>query len=132
MITNQPSKDYFPKLKTNAQKEAKNYLEQYVLDFSPKIDPLFTKYRRTDPVTSRQAAEGVINKITDIQQRVLNYALARGSVGFTDEQLNNYHHTYKSTYRSRRAELVKKGLIVDSGKTRDKMTVWVHKEFSND
>jgi len=34
---------HFPKLKTNAQKEAKNYLEQYVLDFSPKIDPLFTK-----------------------------------------------------------------------------------------
>ena len=123
---------HFPKLKTNAQKEAKNYLEQYVLDFSPKIDPLFTKYRRTDPITSRQAAEDVMDKITDIQQKVLDYALDRGYLGFTDEQMNVYFQTHKSTYRSRRAELVKKGLIVDSGTTRDKMTVWVHKEFFND
>ena len=107
-------------------------METNMMSFNPYQHDLFTKYRRTDPVTSRQAAEDVIDKITDIQQRVLNYALARGSVGFTDEQLNNYHHTYKSTYRSRRAELVKKGLIVDAGKTRDKMTVWVHKEFFND
>jgi len=129
VITNQPSKDYFPKLKTNAQKKAENYLEQYVLDFNPKIEPLFTKYRRTDPITSRQAAEGVIDKITDIQQKVLDYALDRGYLGFTDEQMNIYFNTHKSTYRSRRSELVRKGLIKDAGTTRNKMTVWVHKDY---
>ena len=103
-----------------------------MMDFNPYQHDLFTKYRRTDPITSRQAAEQVIDKITDIQQKVLNYAQDRGYTGFTDEQLNIYFNTHKSTYRSRRAELVKKGLIVDSGKTRDKMTVWVHKEFFND
>jgi len=103
-----------------------------MMDFNPYQHDLFTKYRRTDPVTSRQAAEGVMDKITDIQQKVLDYALDRGSLGFTDEQMNNYFQTHKSTYRSRRAELVKKGLIVDAGTTRDKMTVWVHKEYSND
>jgi hypothetical protein len=107
-------------------------METNMMSFNPYQHDLFTKYRRTDPVTSRQAAEEVIDKITDIQQKVLNYALDRGYTGFTDEQLNFYFNTHKSTYRSRRAELVKKGLIVDSGTTRDKMTVWVHKEFSND
>jgi hypothetical protein len=103
-----------------------------MMDFNPYQHDLFTKYRKTDPITSRQAAERTLDKITDIQQKVLNYALDRGYLGFTDEQMNIYHQTHKSTYRSRRAELVKKGLIVDAGTTRNKMTVWVHKEFSND
>ena len=107
-------------------------METNMMSFNPYQHDLFTKYRRTDPVTSRQAAEGLLDKITDIQQKVLNYALDRGYIGFNDEQLNIYFNTHKSTYRSRRAELVKKGLIVDAGTTRDKMTVWVHKEFSND
>jgi len=107
-------------------------METNMMSFNPYQHDLFTKYRRTDPVTSRQAAEGLLDKITDIQQKVLNYAQDRGYTGFTDEQLNIYFNTHKSTYRSRRAELVKKGLIVDAGTTRDKMTVWVHKEFSND
>jgi hypothetical protein len=100
-----------------------------MMDFNPYQHDLFTKYRRTDPITSRQAAEGVIDKITDIQQKVLDYALDRGNLGFTDEQMNVYFQTHKSTYRSRRAELVKKGLIVDAGTTRDKMTVWVHRDY---
>ena len=107
-------------------------METNMMSFNPYQHDLFTKYRRTDPVTSRQAAEGLLDKITDIQQKVLNYAQDRGYTGFTDEQLNIYFNTHKSTYRSRRAELVKKGLIVDAGTTRDKMTVWVHKEYSND
>ena len=100
-----------------------------MMDFNPYQHDLFTKYRRTDPVTSRQAAEGLLDKITDIQQKVLNYAQDRGYLGFNDEQLNIYFNTHKSTYRSRRAELVKKGLIVDAGTTRDKMTVWVHRDY---
>ena len=99
------------------------------MSFNPYQHDLFTKYRRTDPVTSRQAAEGLLDKITDIQQKVLDYALDRGYTGFTDEQLNFYFNTHKSTYRSRRAELVKKGLIVESGITRNKMTVWFHKNY---
>ena len=104
-------------------------METNMMSFNPYQHDLFTKYRRTDPVTSRQAAEGLLDKITDIQQKVLDYALYRGYIGFNDEQLNFYFNTHKSTYRSRRAELVKKGLIVDSGITRDKMTVWVHRDY---
>ena len=51
------------------------------MSFNPYQHDLFTKYRRTDPVTSRQAAEGLLDKITDIQQKVLDYALDRGYTG---------------------------------------------------
>ena len=95
---------------------------------NPMEHPLFTKYRRTDPNTSKQAAESIYSSLPKIQKEVLLYAIGQ-DFGFTDEEMNEHFQTYKSTYRSRRAELVNKGLIVDSGLVRNKMTVWILKEY---
>jgi len=87
--------------------------------------------RKTDPDTSVKAAEEIYPNLTKIQAEVMRFAKLFPR-GFTDEYMNEYFGTYKSTYRSRRSELVKKGLIVDSGRVENKMTVWVLKEYAND
>jgi hypothetical protein len=65
--------------------------------------------------TSIEAAESIIPALPKLQAAVLAYAKMMGKHGFTDEQMNQYFNTYKSSYRARRAELVEKGLIEDSG-----------------
>jgi len=82
--------------------------------------------RKTDPGTSHIAARSVQN-ISPTQQGILN--LLKNAM--TDESLVNvYTGLAKGGYvpaasdsgiRSRRAELVKQGLVVDTGE-RDKMT----------
>lgn len=76
------------------------------------------KARRSDPQTSHDAAESVSN-ITATQEYVLR-ALKRAR---TDVQLVEAYRAMRkapiaseSGIRSRRAELVRKGLVVDSGK----------------
>jgi hypothetical protein len=74
--------------------------------------------RRTDPITSHEAAESVDN-ITATQSYVLR-CLKRPRV---DVELVNAYRAYKtapraseSGIRSRRAELVDRGLVVDTGR----------------
>ena len=74
--------------------------------------------RRTDPITSHDAAESVDN-ITATQSYVLR-CLKRPRV---DVELVNAYRAYKtapraseSGIRSRRAELVDRGLVVDTGR----------------
>ena len=76
------------------------------------------KARRTDPITSHEAAESVDN-ITATQSYVLR-CLKRPRV---DVELVNAYRAYKtapraseSGIRSRRAELVDRGLVVDTGR----------------
>lgn len=81
-------------------------------------------HRRNDMDTSIEAAERILGIKTVIQQRVWQYALGRGPEGFTDWELryamaerfesNNILQT--STYRTRRSELTRLGLIVDTGR----------------
>lgn len=73
--------------------------------------------RKTDPKTSHDAAESV-NEVTRTQEYVLR-ALRRPR---NDSQLIEAYRSYKtapraseSGIRSRRAELVDRGLVVDSG-----------------
>lgn len=73
--------------------------------------------RKTDPKTSHDAAESV-NEVTRTQEYVLK-ALRRPR---NDAQLIEAYRSYKtapraseSGIRSRRAELVDRGLVVDSG-----------------
>lgn len=73
--------------------------------------------RKTDPKTSHDAAESV-NQVTRTQEYVLR-ALRRPR---NDSQLIEAYRSYKtapraseSGIRSRRAELVDRGLVVDSG-----------------
>lgn len=74
--------------------------------------------RKTDPKTSHDAAESV-NEVTRTQEYVLR-ALRRPR---NDSQLIEAYRSYKtapraseSGIRSRRAELVDRGLVVDSGR----------------
>jgi len=72
--------------------------------------------RITDPETSHEAAESVSN-ISETQERILNI-LKDGPL--TDEHLNMIYktqvgYTSESGIRSRRAELVERGLVRDSG-----------------
>mgnify|MGYP006921304607 CR=1 FL=1 len=93
--------------------------------------------RREDPVTSHAAGDSLRHHVvTEIQAKVLAYALAQGARGFTDEQLSMFFASTRSTYRTRRSELTDLGLIVDSGRlqlgsTSRRMMVWVHRDFAS-
>lgn len=87
-------------------------------------------YRRDDLDTSREAAESIYGSITQLQAQVMRYARMRGADGFTDSELNRDLHCHGSTLRTRRAELVEAGFIVNSGRSRKygskgrRHTVW--------
>lgn len=78
-------------------------------------------YRRTDPKTSKAAAESQLEERSEKQIKVLK-VLAAYPDGLTDEQLtaicaSRYGwHMHKSTARTRRKELVEIALVRDTGK----------------
>ena len=76
---------------------------------------LFKMFRRDAKDTSVEAAESIAPSVPKIASIVYEYAAMRGTQGFTDEEMNQYFETHKSSYRARRAELVDRGLIEDSG-----------------
>lgn len=86
-------------------------------------------FRRDSRATSIQAAESIAPALPDIQAAVLEFA-EQTPAGFTDDELSRNFLCYGSTYRSRRAELTAKDLIVDSGKVSRlpsgrNATVWI-------
>lgn len=79
--------------------------------------------RRTDPLASHLAAERASVALSDLQERIL-HALRIGGPA-TDEELVARHRRYwperrvsDQSIRSRRAELVKKGLVETTGDRR--------------
>ena len=78
----------------------------------------YTLYRRGDPATSRAAAQAILAQLPDLQQAVYAYAYGCGPDGFTDHDVAWYFNSYRSTYRTRRSELTRAGLIMDTGRTR--------------
>ena len=90
---------------------------------------LFKMFRRNAKDTSIEAAKSIIPTLPNIEAVVFEYAIMRGKTGFTDDEMNEYFKTHKSTYRARRATLVDKGFIEDSemrvkGPNGRNMTVW--------
>ena len=91
-------------------------------------------HRRYDPETSREAAKSVVDKRGKLQDIVLCYAVGRASDGFTDEMLSEWFGCRGSTYRTRRAELTAKGLIVPT-RRRARLAsgrhavVWCHRDY---
>ena len=75
-----------------------------------------TLHRTTDPDTSVEAAEAIVPSKVNIQARVLAFAKVDRPNGFTDVELNQHFSHTGSTYRTRRAELVAKGLIYDTSR----------------
>lgn len=65
--------------------------------------------------TSLEAYESVTPKLNSIQKEVLALFKEVGEDGLTDEELSNLMGSNASTYRTRRSELVQKGVLVDSG-----------------
>lgn len=102
--------------------------------------PLFTRYRSTDPDTSREAIEGIADKLTDIQSEVLAALERAGRCGLADCELAVlFPNAGQSTYRTRRSELVAKGLVVNSGRKikrrggtgRSHHIVWILARFAD-
>jgi hypothetical protein len=76
---------------------------------------LFKLFRKNAKDTSIEAAQSIVPALPNIENIVYEYAAMRGKLGFTDEEMNEYFKTHKSTYRCRRSTLVDKGFIEDSG-----------------
>lgn len=79
--------------------------------------------------TSIAAAVAIAPQVNELQAIALGFFLQAGEQGLTDEQLSDLMRRGGSTARPRRIELVEKGLVRDSGRTRPgrsgkKMTVW--------
>jgi hypothetical protein len=90
-------------------------------------------FRRDSRATSIEAAVSIVPALPEIQAVVLAYAKLKPT-GFTDDDLNRHFQSYGSTYRSRRAELTAKNLIVDSGKlarlpSGRNATVWILADY---
>jgi len=76
--------------------------------------------RRTDPITSHLAAERASARLTDIQERVLTLLRIQGPA--TDDEIEaRFRHYWpdlkvsSQSIRSRRSELVRKGLAEFTG-----------------
>ena len=78
----------------------------------------YTLYRKGDPLTSRAAAQSILAQLPALQQAVYAYAYACGPHGFTDDEMMTDFGSTRSTYRTRRSELTRAGLIMDTGRTR--------------
>jgi predicted transcriptional regulator len=80
--------------------------------------------------TSKAAATEARSKTMLIRAQVLSYLRTRGSIGCTDEEMQELLGLPQNTQRPRRVELFQRGLIIDSGvrrKTKSGRTavVWV-------
>lgn len=83
-------------------------------------------FRWTDPDTSREAAEYIVQHLHAIQREVWDYAVMRGDEGFTHREMADYmarqHNSNQpqrcSTHRTRCAELRDIGMIADTGRRR--------------
>jgi hypothetical protein len=90
---------------------------------------LFKLFRKDAKDTSVEAAKSIMLALPNIEAAVYEYAAMQGTKGFTDDQMNEHFETHKSTYRARRASLVEKGFVEDSGirvkgPNGRNMTVW--------
>lgn len=94
--------------------------------------------RRSDPETSHEAAAAVTPDLRLLQARVADYAKRKGPTGFTDAELSHDLEDEGSTFRTRRAELTARNIILDCGQrrrwgesTRSRI-VWVHRDWVRD
>ena len=74
--------------------------------------------------TSREAAQKITLVAPTCSQRVLAYLKRCSGFGATDSQIQSALNMNPSTQRPRRIELVKKGLVKDSGRKRKTKRGW--------
>lgn len=80
-------------------------------------DIISTPYVRHSD-TSKSAAEAIEPKVGTLRRKVLDRIRLTGSYGVTDEQGWHALNMDQNTYRPRRIELWRAGLVKDSGKRR--------------
>jgi hypothetical protein len=68
--------------------------------------------------TSDVAARRIRGAVTGLRNRVLAFLASRGTDGATDEEAETALRIRPQTYTPRRGELVKAGLVVDTGRRR--------------
>ena len=83
---------------------------------------------QVDSEPSRDAAEAILDSVSRLQGAVLRELMRCGDHGATDREIQAATGLSGSTERPRRVELVALGLVVDSGRRRNRSTVWVVKE----
>lgn len=83
--------------------------------------------RRDNPDTSYQAAKRVLPHLSNLQERVLVF-IKNCPQGCTDLDISRYFEDDRSTFRTRRAELVAMGRVRNSGRTikqaGSRRTIW--------
>lgn len=72
-------------------------------------------FRPTDPSTSRIAAVSQLPKLGETLSKVHNFISMSGGTGVTDEQIAMALSMKESSASKRRGDLVKLGLVKDSG-----------------
>ncbi len=92
-------------------------------------------FRRTDPATSRLAAQAV--NAESVRQIIVAQLLKSGKDGLTSLDVADHTGIQRVTVSPRFRELEKTGLIVRTTRRRQGWTgstseVWVAQEFSND
>ena len=85
---------------------------------------------RRDHGRTAHAAAKDIESVSGAQRRAVYKAILEATAGLTDEEVQIILDLDPSSERPRRVELVRDGLVVDSGRTRltvsgRKATVWV-------
>lgn len=96
--------------------------DQLAIDYSAPYIPT--------SATSKAAAAAIEPNAGTLRAIVLEFLREMGAHGATDEELQSWLVINPSTERPRRIELVQRGLVVDSGRTRKtragrNATVWV-------
>ncbi len=79
--------------------------------------------------TSRRAVRRVSMSATSVRARMLQLFASRGAFGVTDEEGAAALRVSQNSYRPRRIQLVREGLLADSGRCRNTVsgcaaTVW--------
>lgn len=92
--------------------------------------PLFPPARRNAPATSHAAAKSAAARSLTDASRIMVELIGRRGYGATDEELGHALALRLQTVSPRRGELVKRGQVRASGRTRPttsgrKATVWV-------
>ena len=103
--------------------------QQKGFDFDAVRKPAGAPYQ-SHSETSRAAAEAIASKAGTIRRVILDFLVGLGDHGATDEEIQTGLVMGANTQRPRRVELVRAGLVVDSGKTRPTLSgkaavVWV-------
>ncbi|MBK5204334.1 MAG: hypothetical protein JJD98_02685 [Polaromonas sp.] len=95
----------------------------------------FTAPYQHHSATSKAAAEAIEPRAGTQRARVLDHLRDMEDCGATDDEMQRFIPMSANSQRPRRQELVKVGLVVDSGRTRktaadQDAVVWIASEFA--